>query len=134
MGCSGALFGIVGFTVIDLIVHWKQVRRPGRELSKILFVIVIALVLGLFPGLDNFAHIGGLIMGLLLGLLLASKRPSASKRAVIITWIIRIVSFIVILLLYIVFIRLFYTASDLSTVCPRCKYLSCLPIKDWCDV
>jgi hypothetical protein len=134
MGCSGALFGIVGFTVIDLIIRWKQVRRPGRELTKILFVIVIALVLGLFPGLDNFAHIGGLVMGLLLGLLLAPKRPLASKRATVVTWIARIVSLVLVIVLYVVFLRIFYTATDLSTICPGCKYLSCLPIKDWCDV
>ncbi|KAI9478730.1 MAG: rhomboid family-domain-containing protein [Benjaminiella poitrasii] len=134
MGCSGALFGLVGYTVVDLIVNWKQIKKPGRELMKLLFVIVISLVLGLLPGLDNFAHIGGLIMGLLVSVLLKSKSQYASHRSIIITWIARIVSFILIIVLFVIFLHIFYTTTDLSNVCPGCKYLSCLPVNGWCDV
>ncbi|KAI7902757.1 uncharacterized protein BX663DRAFT_569575 [Cokeromyces recurvatus] len=134
MGCSGALFGLVGYTVVDLIMSWKQVTKPGRELVKLLLVIIISLVLGLLPGLDNFAHIGGLIMGLLVSTLLKSKHQYASRYSMIITWIVRIVSFILIIVLFVVFLRIFYTATDLSTVCPGCKYLSCLPVNGWCDI
>ncbi|CEP12629.1 hypothetical protein [Parasitella parasitica] len=133
MGCSGALFGIIGYTVIELFVQWRETRNPGRELVKLLFVIIISLVLGLLPGLDNFAHIGGLIMGLLLGVLLAPNRRAASRRAILFTWIARIIALVVVIILYVVFLRIFYTSSDLSTICPNCKYLSCLPVNGWCD-
>lgn len=36
-------------------------------LLTLVFVIVLNLGLGLLPGVDNFAHIGGLISGFLLG-------------------------------------------------------------------
>ncbi|GAN08767.1 rhomboid-domain-containing protein [Mucor ambiguus] len=133
MGCSGALFGIIGYTVIELVVQWKETLNPGRELVKLLFVIVISLVLGLLPGLDNFAHIGGLIMGLLLGILLAPNRPTATRRTILFVWIARIAALVVVIVLYVVFLRIFYTSSDLSTICPNCKYLSCLPVNGWCD-
>lgn len=133
MGCSGALFGLIGYTVVELIVQWKEIRNPGREFMKLLFVIIISLVLGLLPGLDNFAHIGGLIMGLLLGVLLSPNRLTASRRAIIFTWIARIAALVVIIVLYVVFLRIFYTSTDLSTICPNCKYLSCLPVNGWCD-
>ncbi|KAI7891187.1 uncharacterized protein EV154DRAFT_420767 [Mucor mucedo] len=134
MGCSGSLFGLVGFQVTDLLIHWKEIRRPGRELVVLLFSALFALVLGLFPGIDNFAHIGGLVMGLLFGVILTSSPSNASRKAIIVGWVARIVCLVLFLVLYIVFLRIFYTSSDLSAVCPGCKYLSCLPIKDWCDV
>ncbi|KAI8076655.1 rhomboid family-domain-containing protein [Gilbertella persicaria] len=134
MGCSGALFGIVGFTVVDLLFRWRETKRPGRELAQLLFVVVVSLVLGLLPGLDNFAHIGGLVMGLLLGTLLSSIRSTASARAKMITWICKVISLVLIVVLFIVVLQAFYQASDLSAVCPGCKYLSCLPVNGWCDV
>ncbi|KAI0544329.1 rhomboid-domain-containing protein [Xylaria curta] len=67
-GASGALFGIIAITLLDLLYSWNERRNPGRELFFILIEIVISFVLGLLPGLDNFSHIGGFIVGLSLGI------------------------------------------------------------------
>ncbi|KAI1845439.1 hypothetical protein JX266_008534 [Neoarthrinium moseri] len=67
-GASGALFGIIALTLIDLLYSWKDRRNPVRELMFILLEVVISFVLGLLPGLDNFSHIGGFLMGLCLGI------------------------------------------------------------------
>lgn len=48
---------------IDVLVNWKVIPNPTRELMKLLVSTIISLVLGLLPGLDNFAHIGGFIVG-----------------------------------------------------------------------
>ncbi|KAI0976501.1 hypothetical protein F4678DRAFT_228402 [Xylaria arbuscula] len=66
-GASGALFGIIAITLLDLLYSWNERRHPGRELFFILLEIVIQFVLGLLPGLDNFSHIGGFIVGICLG-------------------------------------------------------------------
>ncbi|KAI8072399.1 rhomboid family-domain-containing protein [Gongronella butleri] len=52
MGCSGALFGLIGYMFVDTITHWKLIRHPWRELMKLLFSTIISLILGLLPGLD----------------------------------------------------------------------------------
>jgi membrane associated rhomboid family serine protease len=57
-GCSGALFGLIGYMFIDVLVNWKVLPNPMRDLMSLLFSTIISLVLGLLPGLDNFAHIG----------------------------------------------------------------------------
>lgn len=57
-GCSGALFGLIGYMFIDVLVNWKFLPHPMRDLMSLLVVTIISLVLGLLPGLDNFAHIG----------------------------------------------------------------------------
>ncbi|KAI1749240.1 rhomboid-domain-containing protein [Xylaria castorea] len=67
-GASGALFGIIAITLLDLLYSWNERRNPGRELFFIILEIVISFVLGLLPGLDNFSHIGGFIVGLSLGI------------------------------------------------------------------
>lgn len=134
MGCSGALFGLVGFSVTDVLIRWKEIRRPGRDLAVLIFTALFALVLGLFPGIDNFAHIGGFVMGLLFGVILSSSPQSSSQRSIIIAWIARVIALVLAIVLFVVFLRIFYTTSDLSTLCPNCRYLSCLPIKDWCDI
>jgi membrane associated rhomboid family serine protease len=67
-GASGALFGIIALVLLDLLYSWQERRKPVKDLMFILLDIVIAFVLGLLPGLDNFAHIGGFIMGLALGI------------------------------------------------------------------
>lgn len=35
MGASGAIFGLIGCLVLDLIQNWKLVVRPCWELSKV---------------------------------------------------------------------------------------------------
>lgn len=66
-GASGALFGIIAIMLLDLLYTWKERTSPWKELAFIALDIIISFVLGLLPGLDNFAHIGGFLMGLVLG-------------------------------------------------------------------
>jgi membrane associated rhomboid family serine protease len=68
VGASGAIFGIVG----GLLVFLYNRRRSSfvaSYLRGIVGLVAVNLVLGfVFPGIDNFAHIGGLAGGMLLGL------------------------------------------------------------------
>lgn len=66
-GASGSLFGIIALTLLDLLYSWKDRKSPVKDLMFIILDMVIAFVLGLLPGLDNFSHIGGFLMGLALG-------------------------------------------------------------------
>ncbi len=75
-GCSGSLFGILAITLIDLLYTWKERPSPVKDLLFILLDVIVAFVLGLLPGLDNFSHIGGFLMGLVLGVCIL-RSPSA---------------------------------------------------------
>ncbi|KAI0876689.1 hypothetical protein GGS24DRAFT_498666 [Hypoxylon argillaceum] len=79
-GASGALFGIIAITLLDLLYSWGERQNPGRELFFILLEIVISFVLGLLPGLDNFSHIGGFIVGLALGISVLHSPNSLRRR------------------------------------------------------
>lgn len=74
-GASGAIFGIMGALAALLLVD--AVRRQRRYtdeigLSGIIFMIVCAASYGFFnTGIDNAAHIGGLVGGFLLALVMS---------------------------------------------------------------
>ena len=45
----------------DLLAHWSIEYRPVRKLIYLIIEIIVGLGLGLVPGVDNFAHIGGFV-------------------------------------------------------------------------
>lgn len=71
-GASGAIFGIIGALL------WIVIRHKGRYETLtgkgLLFMIVISLYYGISSGdVDNWGHIGGLVMGFLIGIILYRK-------------------------------------------------------------
>ncbi len=67
VGASGAVFGIAG-TLLVFLYHRRTSTFVRPFLNNILFVIGANLILGfVIPGIDNFAHMGGLVAGLALG-------------------------------------------------------------------
>ena len=80
-GASGALFGVIALMLLDLLYTWTERQSPLKDLMLIALDIVIAFVLGLLPGLDNFAHIGGFSMGLILGLCILHS-PNALRQRI----------------------------------------------------
>lgn len=71
-GASGAVFGLIGALL------YAAIRNHGRigEVSGrgIVFMIIVSLYYGFTSsGVDNMAHIGGLVTGFFLGILLYRK-------------------------------------------------------------
>jgi len=68
VGASGAIFGLIGALVVFLYRHRKLFGERGRRnLQSIVVIALINLAIGLQGGIDNWAHLGGLIGGLALG-------------------------------------------------------------------
>lgn len=67
-GASGALFGLLGAGYyLERIVRKKIEQHTGHKVRRGMFgmLVVINIVIGiLVPGIDNAAHIGGLIAGI----------------------------------------------------------------------
>ncbi|KAF9356444.1 hypothetical protein BGX26_005252 [Mortierella sp. AD094] len=129
MGGSGAIFGLIGCLVLDLIQNWKLVVRPCFELTKLTFMILFSFAFGLLPFLDNFAHIGGFFTGILTGLVFMPV-VYFSKRDKYIKWGLRVVALPLVVLIIVLGLTNFYKGAN---NCSWCRYLSCLPINGWCD-
>lgn len=73
VGASGAIFGVMGALLVAVMRHQETMRLVGsKKLKTTLGVyIVLSLVYGFTqPGIDNAAHIGGLLAGMLCGFVL----------------------------------------------------------------
>jgi membrane associated rhomboid family serine protease len=70
VGASGAIFGLIGVLFAGTRVHHPVLDQRARQIVPQLgFLIVVNLVLGFsIGGIDNAAHIGGLLAGMWLGL------------------------------------------------------------------
>jgi membrane associated rhomboid family serine protease len=76
VGASGAIFGLFGLLVAAERLHKPVLDRQSRAfLGQLAGLVVFNLILGfIIPGVDNFAHIGGLVTGLAIGVLIAPTR------------------------------------------------------------
>lgn len=75
VGASGAIFGVVG--AMAYIVAVNKGRLENISSRQIIFFAILSLYGGMTSqGVDNSAHIGGLISGVLLAVLLYRKSKS----------------------------------------------------------
>ncbi len=68
VGASGAIFAMFGAATI------YARRTVSQSIISALIYAFFLLFLSSGPGVNNFAHIGGLVTGLLIGYLLAARR------------------------------------------------------------
>ncbi len=66
-GASGAIFGMYGVFLAMLTTNLIEKRQRKAQLASILFFVGYNLLNGVQGGIDNAAHIGGLICGLIIG-------------------------------------------------------------------
>lgn len=76
VGASGAIFGLIGVVFAGTRVHHPVLDQRARAIVPQLgFLIILNLFLGFsIGGIDNAAHIGGLVSGLWLGLIVPPGR------------------------------------------------------------
>ena len=74
-GASGAIFGVIGALAAFFALHRERLGSWGRaRLGNIAFLIVLNLIWGFTQrGIDNFAHLGGLLSGAALGWAMAPR-------------------------------------------------------------
>lgn len=125
MGASGAIFGTVAVAWVDLFAHWKYQYRPVRRLIFMSIELIIGVAIGYIPFVDNFAHLGGFLMGLLVGTILYPV-ISVTGRHRLIMWSFRLAAIPVVVILYVLLTRNFYTSNPYAA-CSGCRYLSCIP-------
>lgn len=73
IGASGALFGLIGALIPFLYSNKQIFMDVNAEIKGAAFTIVINLLSGMAPGIDNWGHFGGLVGGLLVGWILSPK-------------------------------------------------------------
>jgi rhomboid protease GluP len=81
LGASGMVMGALGLLAVQSFTLWKRTPHAAKFiLSGIFGGVMLFALLGLSPGSDLLAHLGGFLTGLVLGALLTLV-PNLAKRA-----------------------------------------------------
>jgi rhomboid protease GluP len=83
LGASGVVMGALGLIAVQSFAYVKHHPRPARLIVAGVFGgLMLFVLLGLNPGSDVIAHLGGFVGGLLLGALL-SLMPAVIREPVV---------------------------------------------------
>lgn len=74
VGASGAIVGLLG-SLLYFGYHYRLYLETVVK-SQIIPLIIVNLLIGLMPGIDNWAHVGGLIGGILATMAVGIKYKS----------------------------------------------------------
>jgi hypothetical protein len=113
--------------------------RPYKVLCFGLLVtdLFINSIVGFTPYVDNFAHMGGLVYGFLISCTMMELLPlsflgvSSTICHRLRIYALRICSAILAGSLMLLSILLLSRSDGLTTPCPSCRYISCIPFPFW---
>lgn len=144
VGASGALFGLLGAMLSELITNWTIYTNKAAAMLTLLVIIVINLAVGILPHVDNYAHIGGFLTGFLLGfVLLLQPRlgwlerrnlPPADQvksKYMAYQYILGVIALVLLVAGFIVGLVMLFRGVNGNDHCHWCHYLSCVPTSRW---
>ncbi|XP_060201937.1 RHOMBOID-like protein 1 isoform X1 [Lycium barbarum] len=147
VGASGALFGLLGSMLSELIINWTIYAHKLAVLLTLMIIIVINLAVGILPHVDNFAHIGGFMSGFLLGFVFlirpqfgwvsqryassAYSSTSAKPKFKVYQMVLWVISLILLIIGFTAGLVMLFRGIDLNDHCPWCHYMSCVPTSRW---
>lgn len=145
VGASGALFGLLGAMLSELITNWSLYESKCGALITLVFVVVVNLAVGILPHVDNFAHIGGFAVGFLAGfvLLMQCQRSYVKTTSMLPGYtqgkpkykcyqcVFLVVALIILIAGMSVAMVLVLRGYDANKKCSWCHYLSCVPTSKW---
>nr|VDC85530.1 unnamed protein product [Brassica oleracea] len=144
VGASGALFGLLGSMLSEILTNWTIYSNKVVALLTLLFVIVINLALGILPHVDNMGHLGGFVVGFLLGFVLLARpqfkwlarehipegRHLTSKYKPY-QYILRLISLALLISGFVVALVMLFRGEEGNLHCRWCRYLRCIPTSKW---
>ncbi|PON50833.1 Peptidase S54, rhomboid [Parasponia andersonii] len=148
VGASGALFGLLGAMLSELLTNWTFYTNKAAALITLLVIVMINLGIGILPRIDNFAHIGGFLTGFLLGFVLLPRpqfgwleqRNVPSSVTLIKSkykpyqYVLWLISLVLLIIGFVVALVMLFRGENGNDHCHWCHYLSCVPTSKWdCD-
>jgi membrane associated rhomboid family serine protease len=77
LGASGMVMGALGLLAVESFTQWRKYPASSKIFLRAAGgAIFILLLIGVSPGTDVTAHVGGFVVGALFGVVLAMIRPS----------------------------------------------------------
>ncbi|KAL3818101.1 hypothetical protein ACJIZ3_004006 [Penstemon smallii] len=143
VGASGALFGLLGAMLAELLTNWTIYTNKAAALFTLVIIIAINLAVGILPHVDNFAHIGGFLSGFLLGFVLlirpqfgwSERHLPANTRLkskyTVYQYVFWIGATVLLIIGFTVGLVMLFKGESANERCSWCHYLSCVPTSRW---
>ncbi|CAO2820297.1 unnamed protein product [Amaranthus hypochondriacus] len=147
VGASGAVFGLLGAMLSELIMNWSIYSNKVASLVMLVLIVAVNLGVGILPHVDNFAHIGGFTSGFFLGFVFLIRpqfgwvsqkymppgySPGLRRRKYkIYQCTLWIISLIILIVGFAVALIMVFRGVDGNKHCSWCHYLSCVPTSRW---
>ncbi|KAL4232347.1 hypothetical protein ACF0H5_009916 [Mactra antiquata] len=125
VGGVGAICGMIGLIIVELVQFWSLVKQPLIELGKLSIVIILLLFAGTLPYLDIFGMIVGLFSGVLCGVLFLPYVTFGKWHAHI-RVILVLMSLTLLFVTYFILVHVFVNVQTVEN-CKICRLLNCLP-------
>ncbi|CAH9077508.1 unnamed protein product [Cuscuta epithymum] len=147
VGASGAVFGLLGAMLSELLTNWTIYANKAAALFTLVVIIAVNLAVGILPHVDNYAHIGGFLSGFFLGFVLLLRPqfgwperldlPADARmksKFNIYQYVLFVVALILLIIGFVVGLVMLYKGENANDRCKWCRYLSCVPTSRWqCD-
>ncbi len=144
VGASGGIFGLIGACLADIFINWKLLFLKSEEdkrtrfqhavvLLWLLLDIIINLLIGFTPFVDNFTHVGGGLYGFLCGFSTLERLGlgffgiATGKCATLRNHLVKFLGFIVSVVLIMITTIVLSHSNGVNSPCPKCRYISCIP-------
>ncbi|KAL4188214.1 hypothetical protein AMTRI_Chr09g22800 [Amborella trichopoda] len=146
VGASGALFGLLGAMLSELLTNWTIYSNKLAALVTLIMIVAINLAVGILPHVDNFAHIGGFLSGFLLGFILLirpqfgwidrNNLPSSyagriNSKHLPYQYVLWVIALVLLIVGYTVSLVMLFRGENGNKHCHWCHYLSCVPTSSW---
>ncbi|XP_033215462.1 inactive rhomboid protein 1 [Belonocnema kinseyi] len=130
VGPAGAHFALLATQIVEVLHCWPMLKYPRRAIFKLMMILVVLLMLGVLPWVDNYAHLFGFIFGFLAAyafMPFISFGHYDRRRKVLLIW----VCTVLIVGLFTLLLALFYNIPVYE--CEVCKLFNCIPFtRDFC--
>jgi len=133
VGASGALFGLFGLILAELLTSWSRFKSPCFQFIAYIVSIILSLGMGLLPYIDNFAHVGGFIAGLSAGLCIAPSNYLRMGECTLKNGFIAFIGGSGLLLLFTGEFVVFFKYPNANEWCHWCINVDCLQVLGWCN-
>lgn len=132
VGPGGSQFGVLAGLVAEQIHSWNLIEDPAKQMAKLMGIAGVLFVYGVFPWIDNYAHIFGFLIGFLLSLALLPFLTFTEKVRRKLKIILICICSAIVLVIFIVLLLFLYKFPIYE--CKYCSYLNCIPFTaDWCS-
>ncbi|CAL1361291.1 unnamed protein product [Linum trigynum] len=119
VGASGALFGLLGAMLSELITNWTIYANKLAAFSTLVIIVLLNLAVGLLPHVDNFAHIGGYIA------------PPAKSKYKAYQYVLLAISLTLLITGFAIGLLDLFKGVNVNEHCPWCQYMTCVPTPLW---